>query len=70
MSDKLKHMTPAIAVGVISIILSLNIFVQYPQMTAYAVSKDTMQVVIDKLDKMDTKLDRLDSKLDAHLAGN
>jgi hypothetical protein len=32
MNNKLKQATPAIAIGVIYIILSLNIFVQYPQM--------------------------------------
>lgn len=48
-----------VAITVIQCLVSCGIFVTYPQMTAYAVSKDTMEVVLQKLDKIDNKLDLL-----------
>lgn len=40
-------------------LMQLGIFVTFPQMTAYAVSKDTMQLVLDKLDTIDRKIDAI-----------
>ena len=43
----------------LQIVISLGIFVTYPQMTSYAVSKDTMDIVLKKLDQIEAKLDKV-----------
>lgn len=44
---------------VIQIIMSLNIFVTFSDMAAYAVSKDSMQMLIERLDRIEHKLDKV-----------
>lgn len=44
---------------VIQASISCGIFVTYPQMAAYAVSKDNMQQIIERLNIIDHKLDKL-----------
>lgn len=43
----------------IQCLVSCGLFVTYPQMAAYAVSKDNMQLVIERLNVIDHKLDTL-----------
>ena len=44
---------------VIQIIMGLNIFVTFSDMAAYAVSKDSMQMLIERLDRIEHKLDKV-----------
>ena len=48
-----------IAILVVQIIINLGIFVKFPDMQAYAVSKDSFSMVIDRLDRIESKLDKL-----------
>jgi len=43
----------------IQIIVGLKIFVTFTDMTAYAASKDTIQMVIERLDRIEHKLDKV-----------
>lgn len=54
-----KEITTGIVFVVIQFCISCGIFVTYPQMAAYAVSKDTMELVLIKLNKIENKLDTL-----------
>ncbi len=48
-----------IALLVVQIIINLGIFVKFPDMQAYAVSKDSFSMVINRLDRIESKLDKL-----------
>jgi hypothetical protein len=48
-----------IAFIVLQSLISCKFFVTYSDMAAYAVSKDSMQMIITRLDAMDHKLDIL-----------
>lgn len=54
-----KEITTGVVFIVIQFCISCGIFVTYPQMAAYAVSKDTMELVLTKLNKIENKLDTL-----------
>ena len=54
-----KEITSGVVIVIIQFLISCGIFVTYPQMTAYAVSKDTMELILDKLDKIEKKLDAI-----------
>lgn len=47
----------AILIG-LQIIMGLKVFVTFSDMAAYAVSKDNMQLVIERLDRIETKIDK------------
>lgn len=57
--NKRELATYGLVLVVIQVLVSCGIFVTYPQMTAYAVSKDNMQLVIERLNVIDHKLDKL-----------
>lgn len=54
-----KEITGGIVLIVIQVLISCGIFVTFPQMAAYAVSKDVMELVMEKLNRIETKLDNL-----------
>lgn len=53
-----------VAFIVVEFLLNCGIFVTYPSLTAYAVSKDTFEMVLDKLDALDKKIDNIQTKVD------
>jgi hypothetical protein len=54
--NKKELATYGIAMVVVQVLVSCGVFVTYPQMVAYAVSKDTMEIVLKKLDTIDTNV--------------
>ena len=44
---------------VIQMLMSLKIFVTFTDMAAYAASKDSMQMIIERLDRIEHKLDKM-----------
>ena len=52
-----KEVTAGIIFVVIQFLIGCGIFVTYPQMAAYAVSKDTMGLVLEQLNRIENKLD-------------
>lgn len=57
--NKKELATYGLVLIVIQSLVSCGIFVTYPQMAAYAVSKDNMELVIERLNVIDRKLDKL-----------
>lgn len=48
-----------IVLMVIQMLMGLKIFVTFSDMAAYAASKDSMQMVIERLDRIEHKLDKV-----------
>lgn len=48
-----------LALIVIQMLMGLKIFVTFTDMVAYAASKDSMQMVIERLDRIEHKLDKV-----------
>lgn len=44
---------------VIQMLMSLKIFVTFTDMATYAASKDSMQMIIERLDRIEHKLDKM-----------
>lgn len=44
---------------IIQMLASLKIFVTFTDMTAYAASKDSMQMIIERLDRIEHKIDKV-----------
>lgn len=57
--NKKELATYGLVLVVIQVLVSCGVFVTYPQMAAYAVSKDNMQLIIERLNVIDHKLDAL-----------
>jgi hypothetical protein len=57
--DKKMLIVCGVVFSILPTLVNLGIFVTFPQMTAYAVSKDTMQIVLDKLNTIDYKIDKI-----------
>lgn len=44
---------------IIQILMNLKIFVTFTDMAAYAASKDSMQMIIERLDRIEHKIDKV-----------
>lgn len=53
-----------VLVAIINALIGAGFFVTYPSMTAYAVSKDTMQLVLDGIAGTNKRLDTMNERLD------
>lgn len=53
-----------LVISLFSTFVGSGLFVTYQQMTAYAVSKDSMQLVLDGIDGTNKRLDKIETKLD------
>lgn len=57
--DKKAIWIYGLAFLIINLVMSLKIFVTFSDMTAYAASKDSMQLIMERLDRIEHKLDKL-----------
>ena len=57
--DKKAIWLYGLAFLIINLVMSLKIFVTFSDMAAYAASKDSMSLVIERLDRIEHKLDRV-----------
>lgn len=65
MNDNIKSLTiGGVAVVVIQIIISCGLFVTFPQMAAYAVSKDNFNLILEQLKMLDLKVEKINEKID------
>lgn len=62
--NKKELVAVAIIYTLIQFLLSSGMFVTPNQMEAYAVSKDTMQLVLDGITGTNKRLDNIETKLD------
>ena len=59
MMDKKAIWIYGLSFLIINLIMSLKIFVTFSDMAAYAMSKDSMHMITDRLDRIEQKLDKL-----------
>lgn len=57
--DRKNLISYGLVLVVIQMLMSLKIFVTFTDMAAYAVSKDSMQMIIERLDRIEHKLDKM-----------
>jgi hypothetical protein len=57
--NKKTLITYGLVLVVIQTLLSCGIFVTFPQMTAYAASKDSIQQISEQLNRIEHKLDKV-----------
>lgn len=57
--NKKALITYGLVLVVIQTLLSCGIFVTFPQMTAYAASKDSIQQISEQLNRIEHKLDKV-----------
>lgn len=57
--DKKRLVSYGLILVIIQTILGLKIFVTFSDLTAYAVSKDSMGMITERLDRIEHKLDKL-----------
>jgi len=53
-----------VLIVLVNALIGAGFFVTYPSMTAYAVSKDTMQLVLDGINGTNKRLDTMNERLD------
>lgn len=57
--DKKTLIVYGIVLLTIQVLVMLPIFVTYPSMTAYAASKDSIELITDSLNRIEEKIDKL-----------
>ena len=57
--DKKAVWIYGIAFLIINLVMSLKIFVTFSDMAAYAASKDSLQLIMERLDRIEHKLDKM-----------
>lgn len=57
--DKKTLIGYGLVLVVIQMLMGLKIFVTFTDMAAYAASKDSMQMVLERLDRIEHKLDKI-----------
>lgn len=57
--DKKTLIGYGLVLVVIQMLMGLKIFVTFTDMAAYAASKDSMQMVLERLDRIEHKLDKV-----------
>lgn len=57
--DKKAVWIYGIAFLIINLVMGLKIFVTFSDMAAYAASKDSLQLIMERLDRIEHKLDKI-----------
>lgn len=59
MMDKKTLLVYGLVFAVIQAVLNLGVFVTFPQMTAYAASKESIMQIEEQLNRIESKIDKI-----------